>query len=229
MPETDDTRHATPTDTPRHDATDDMPRGVPPDTPPDPSAVVLQIEAARIAGVSVRTIQRAIDRGALPAERQGGRCWVRRDDLDRWQRKRMTPRASRPGVVRDTEASPDATRGVPPVATWHVTAPQAGTPDVARLQSEIADLKVERDRWHQAFERESALREDETRQLRLLIQQEQALSFTRFAAIEATTRHDATAADATPEPASATREDAPTVAPEAPTWRRWLRRVTGGE
>jgi hypothetical protein len=74
----------------------------------------------------------------------------------------------------------------------HVT-PKRERPhaDIERLQGEIADLKVERDRWHQAFERESALREEETRQLRQLIQQEQALAFSRFAAIEAATQHDA--------------------------------------
>jgi excisionase family DNA binding protein len=227
MTETDDTRHATPNDAARHEA--------PSDTSPDTSPVVLQIEAARIAGVSVRTIQRAIDRGALPAERQGGHCWIRLNDLDHWQVERTTPGTTPHVVVRDTEARHDTSRVVSSDTSRHVIGSQAATPDVARLQSEIADLKVERDRWHQAFERESALREEETRQLRTLIQQEQALSFSRLAAIEATTRHDATAADVTPEPSGEmTTEhveiDTPAERVEIPipTWRRVWRRVTRG-
>jgi excisionase family DNA binding protein len=227
MPETDDTRHANPNDTPRHGTTDDMPKDAPPDMPPDASAVVLQIEAARIAGVSVRTIQRAIDRGALPAERQGGHCWVRLDDLGRWQVERTTRSAPAHVVVRDTDASHDAPHGVPIDASRHVTAPGIDRLDVARLQSEIADLKVERDRWHQAFERESALREEETRQLRTLIQQEQALSFSRLAAIEAST-HPEAKADAPSDTSAAPRADEPAVDLKTPNWRRWLRRVTGG-
>jgi excisionase family DNA binding protein len=208
-----------------------MPADVPPDTPPDASAVVLQIEAARIAGVSVRTIQRAIDRGALPAVREGGHCWIRLDDLGRWQVERTTRNAPAHVVVRDTDVSGDAPRGVPIDASGRIIAPEVGTPDVARLQSEIADLKVERDRWHQAFERESALREEETRQLRSLIQQEQALSFSRLAAIETTTRHEGPATDVPSGTGHlegrAPRSDAPAESPATPPWRRWWRRMTG--
>jgi len=205
-----------------------------PDTTPDPLPAVLQIDAARLAGVSVRTIQRAIDRGDLPVERDGRHCWVRLDDLDRWQTERTTRRATSRVVAHDTDVSHDATVGMSHDATRRI-APHPEHPDgeVERLQRENADLRLERDRWHQAFERESALREEETRQLRTLIQQEQALSFSRLAAIEATTRHDATAADATPErgsdmPAGDFGSDTPGADPTAPNWRRWWRRMTGG-
>ena len=244
MRDADDTRHAIPDDTTPQTSTTAAPSDAPSDVPPDAPLVLLQIDAARHAGVSVRTIQRAIDRRDLAATRDGGHCWIQIEDLDRWQRQRTTRRTPPHVVARDTDASRVATRGMSGDASQNDTLPRQRTdPDVERLRAENADLKVERDRWHQAFERESALREEETRQLRQLIQQEQALSFSRFAAIEATTRHDTSATDALAGSAETMQETAvgtrhntneastensdPGGGPPEQNWRRWLRRITG--
>jgi excisionase family DNA binding protein len=196
--------------------------------------------------VSVRTIQRAIDRGNLEATRDGVHCWIRLDDLDRWQVERTTRSATARVVARDNDASLgatlDASADMPHVAPGHERPPRDRLDvEVERLRGEITDLKVERDRWHQAFERESALREEEMRELRLLLRQEQALSFSRLAAIEATTRHDTPTVDApssppTDEPAETARpsaqdvtapQDAPAPDPDYPMWRRLLNRLGG--
>lgn len=240
MHDTDATQHAIPNDTSRQDATVVTPSAASHDASSELPAI-LQVDAARRAGVSVRTIQRAIDRGDLAATRDGVHCWVRLDDLDRWQLQRTTRSATARVVARDNDAPHDATSDAPrgatndiaPDATLRGNSPRGDSdPEVARLQGEVADLKVERDRWHQAFERESALREEETRQLRQLIQQEQALSFSRFAAIEATTRHDTIDSGVSRgRDVDADVSEVPTsnVNPSAPNWRRWWRRVTGHE
>jgi hypothetical protein len=90
-----------------------------------------------------------------------------------------------------------------------------------RLQNELNDVRAERDRWHQAFLRESELRAEETGQLRQLLQQEQALAFSRLAAIGATTLPDASVVE--PQEvkmasASATSSREPSVT--RPWWRR---------
>src|SRR4051812_39813025 len=97
MQHQDDTGRAMTDDTPARDATPDAPSSArdpmvdaPRDTSPDTSTAVLQIDAARIAGVSVRTIQRAIDRGLLPARREGHHCWLELEDLERWRVTRTT-------------------------------------------------------------------------------------------------------------------------------------------
>src|SRR3954471_7090372 len=111
MTDQDDTRRAMTSDTPASDATPDAPtmstgatNDVPRDTTPDTSTAVLQIDAARIAGVSVRTVQRAIDRGVLPARRDGHHCWVELADLEYWRVTRTTGGPLSRATTRDTDA-----------------------------------------------------------------------------------------------------------------------------
>jgi excisionase family DNA binding protein len=239
MQDQDDTRRAMTGDTPAHDAAPDEPAAstgatgvMPHDTLPDTSTAVLQIDAARIAGVSVRTVQRAIDRGALPARREGHHCWIDLEDLERWRVTRATGGPLSRTTTHDTDA-PVSTRHDIHGDTPPVTPSPTTTDDIERLRDQVADLTTERDRWHEAFQRESALREEETRQLRQLLQQEQAIaiSFSRVQAIEATARHDTPVVDA---PAAAPVDNAgdESLKPSADTmafsWRRWWRRVTGG-
>src|SRR5689334_23807989 len=74
MIELDQTRHDMTSDTTERDGSSDAVRQAELD-------VLLQVEAADIVGVSVRTIQRAIDRGTLAAQRIEGKCWIHRDAL----------------------------------------------------------------------------------------------------------------------------------------------------
>jgi len=190
---------------------------------------MLQIEAAKRAGVSVRTIQRAIQRGDLAAQHQGRKCWIRIDDLDRWHATHATPGVLSHTTVHDSDVLQLTRRDVPHDASRHVTVEaENAAGEIARLRKEVDDARLERDRWHEAFLRESEHRAEETRQLRQLLQQEQALSFSRVQALEATTRHDPTSHDASvEEPQDAaimeTRdEETPVAAPggDRPWWRR---------
>ncbi len=52
---------------------------------PEVGGVYSMIEAARLKGVSYRTVARAVRRGVLPAQRLGRMMMIAADDLDSWQ------------------------------------------------------------------------------------------------------------------------------------------------
>ena len=229
MTELNDMRRAILDDSTRPDA----PAALADDMSPDASGapVVLQVEAAKRSGVSVRTIQRAIQRGELTAQRQDRKCWIRLADLEHWRARHAPPVALSHTTVRDIDASVVATGDTLPDASRRAISGQTrDTHEIERLRKEVVDARAERDRWHEAFLRESEHRIEETRQLRQLLQQEQALSFSRVQALEATSRHDTTAHDAPPEspqdtvvlPASRDASSGALTIDERPWWRRAL-------
>jgi excisionase family DNA binding protein len=229
MTEAADTRRATPDATTRQDAPPSVVDDIAPDATPG-VPVVLQIEAAKRAGVSVRTLQRAIQRGELPARRQGRKCWVRLDHLEQWRVTHTTHGTSLHTTTHDTDAPPVTRRGMPNDAPRRATLEatrDAGA--LERLRKEVIDARAERDRWHEAFLRESEHRTEETRQLRQLLQQEQALSFSRLHAVEATTRHDTPPSDASPEkPQDIVVAPSPDTTSFTPaTTRPWWKRALG--
>ena len=116
-------------------------------------------EAAARLGISADAVRKRIQRGKLIGHKtdEGWTVdWIETD--------------SRPETVQNVAADSSV--------------------ESARAQERIAGLealltKAEKDAedWKRAFERESRLREDETRELRQLVQQEQSLAIERLAAI----------------------------------------------
>jgi excisionase family DNA binding protein len=176
MVEPDDTRHDTPSSTTGHDVFGDA-------TPQAEPDVLLQVEAADVVGVSVRTIQRAIDRGLLNAHRVDGKCWIRRDDLFAWKAAREAP--GRHGARRVSERH-DASSRTTADTTRHVndTTGELDDKRAARLERELADALAERDRWHDAWKQAEARRIEEADALRDLLLLAQQTALARVQAIE---------------------------------------------
>ncbi|MDP9362974.1 MAG: helix-turn-helix domain-containing protein [Chloroflexota bacterium] len=182
-------------------------------------------EAARVAGVSARTIRRWIEKGTLPAVAgAGGVLYVFPHDLE----AARVASGSRPSpVARDTRDAPDGSRGGDDPGVRDATGTSALSPDpageaagavlmawrdtvlgpvvgeLAAVRRELGDarervgrLEAERD---QAARERDALR-DEVERLRV------------------------------PAPAPEEEDDDRRPATEALMlrWRRWFRRVTGG-
>ncbi len=71
---------------------------------PEVGGVYTMIEAARLKGVSYRTVARAVRLGMLPAHRLGRMAMIAADDLDGWQP--MVQRA--PHKYQDRRPDPSA-------------------------------------------------------------------------------------------------------------------------
>lgn len=223
MTERDDTRHDMPSDTPEGDRSGDATRQPEPD-------VLLQVEAAEVAGVSVRTIQRAIDRGALPAQRIDGKCWIRRDDLLAWNAARQAPgRHDARHASGRHDASPHATTNT----TRHASdrTGEADDARVARLERALMDALAERDRWHEAWHQAEERRIQEADALRDLLLLAQQTALARVQAIEAgSVEPHADAVVAANKGSGAATPDATTgdaAQPNASLWGRFWRALTG--
>jgi excisionase family DNA binding protein len=208
-----DRRHDMTNDTSEGDLTPDMTRHAKPD-------VLLQVEAADVAGVSVRTLQRAIDRGALAAQRVEGKCWIRRDDLLAWSAMRHAPERHDTSSHATTETTRHASD----------TTVEGDDARVARLERALADTLLERDRWHEAWRQAEARRIAEADALRDLLALAQQTALARMQAIEAgSTVQPDTAVDANEGPGeampAATTDDA--VRQDASRWGRFWRALTG--
>jgi hypothetical protein len=222
MAEPDETRHDTPSDTTRSDTSLDTTRQLEPD-------VLLQVEAAEVVDVSVRTIQRAIDRGALSAKRIDGKCWIQRNDLLAWNAARQAPgRHDTRHVIERNDASSHATIDT----TRHVR----DTPDepddarVARLERALTDALVERDRWHQAWRQAEERRIQEADALRDLLLLAQQTALARVQAIEAGSTVQPSAAVSANEGLGEAMSSAPTddaSRTDESLWDRFWRALTG--
>jgi excisionase family DNA binding protein len=211
MTEPNDRRHDMTSDTTGSDGADDATRQAEPD-------VLLQIEAADVAGVSVRTIQRAIGRGTLPAQRIDGKCWIRRDDLLAWNLARQAPGRHDARHVGERQ---DTSSHTTPETTRHASDTTGAADDarVARLERALADALAERDRWHDAWRQAETRRSEEADALRELLLLAQQTALARVQAIESGSSVQADARVAAYEGASEAMPAAMATMPSSPRRR----------